>query len=171
MRKAVCARPVERMPRIPPGGSRRMRSGGTRFRTGPRITKENQSMYRRNATSNSRIMVGAVSALAVAIGTLLIGAAPAKADPSFGFFFSAPFPFPPIPVPVVVEHDAYYGPPAVVYERPYYERSYYPQEYRHHHNRHCHHGNHGGYGWQGRSSWDDDDHHYDRRDVRWGSRY
>jgi hypothetical protein len=125
-------------------------------------------MYRRNATSNSRIMVGAVSALAVAIGTLLIGAAPAKADPSFGFYFSAPLPFPPIPVPVVVEHDAYYGPPAVVYERPYYERSYYAEP-RHHHNRHCHHGYHGG--WDGRSGWDHDDHHYDRRDVRWGSRY
>jgi hypothetical protein len=136
-----------------------------RFRTGPRIKKENQSMYRRNATSNSRTMVGAVSALAVAIGTLLIGAAPAKADPSFGFYFSAPFPFPPIPVPVVVEHE-HYGPPAVVYERPYYQESYYPRY--HHHDRHCH---HGGYGWQGRSGWDDDDRGYGRRDVRWGSRY
>jgi len=129
-------------------------------------------MYRRIATPNSRTFAGALSALAVAIGTLLITTAPAKADPHFGFFFSAPFPF---PVPVVVQHEVVYEEPApVYYQRPvYYERPVYYQPdyerayYGHRHHRGCHHG--GDYGRRGRAGWDDDDHgeHYYERNVRY----
>ena len=123
-------------------------------------------MYRRNATPNSRTTAGALSALAVAIGTILFTTAPAKAD-HFGFFFAPPVPFP-FPA-VVVEHEVDYGPPPVVYERPYYyQPSYYPVPHRHR----CHHRT--DYGWsRGRGHWDDDDdgRYYDRRDVYYRGRY
>jgi len=128
-------------------------------------------MYRRNATSNSRTKVGALSALAVAIGTLMITTTPAKADPHFGFFFSAPFPF---PVPVVVQHEVVYDEPHVVYERPYYQ-TYYPAPiyYGRPHWRHagCHHD--GGYGWgHRRADWNDDhDGRYYDRDAGYRGRY
>ena len=126
-------------------------------------------MYRRNATSNARTKLGALSALAVAIGTLLITTAPAKADPHFGFFFSAPIPF---PVPVVVQHEVVYEEPRpVYYERPVYYQPYYAEHaYYGHSHRGCHH--RGDYGWQGRTGWDGDQGgYYDQRDVRYRGRY
>ena len=131
-------------------------------------------MYRPNATPNSRTVAGALSALAVAIGAILFTAAPAKADHlEFGFFFAPPVPF---PVPVVVEHEAVYQEPYVVYEQPrYYRPTYYGRPHRH--DRHCRHGDgyaRGGWGYSGRGGdWDDDDQggRYYRRDVGYRGRY
>lgn len=131
-------------------------------------------MYRPNATPNSRTAVGALSALAVAIGAVLFTAAPAKADFEFGFFFAPPVPF---PVPVVVQHEVVYEQPHVVYERPvvyerYYQPAYYGYPHRHH--KDCHHGSYGrgGWGFQGRGDWDDDHgRRYERRDAGYRGRY
>ena len=129
-------------------------------------------MYRPNATPNSRTLAGALSALAVAIGAILLTAAPAKADHfEFGFFFAPPVPIP-IPLPVFVQHEVVYEQPRVVYERPYYQPSYYGRPHRH---KNCHHGNHarGGWGYSGRGDWDDDQggRYYERRDVGYRGRY
>ena len=105
-------------------------------------------MIRPTATPSARTMAGALSVLAVAIGTLLITAAPAKAD-GFGFFFSAPLPFFPVPVPapVVVQHQVVYGAPVVVHPPHYqtYYRDAYDKPYRHHRGH--------GHGWHGRRGW------------------
>ena len=129
-------------------------------------------MNRRNATTNSRTKVGALSALAVAIGALLFSAAPAKADHvSFGLFIAPPF-----PVPVVVHREVVYERPPVYYgPRVVVERPIYQPRYVHVHKRGCHHRN----DWdrrdwrRGRGDWDDDrdGRHYERRDVDYRSRY
>jgi hypothetical protein len=120
---------------------------------------------------NSRSKAGALSVLAVAIGTLLITAAPAKAD-HFGIIFAPPFPLP-FPA-VVVEHEVNYGPPHVVYERPYRVYQSYPAYYGHRphqHSRDCEHRGHAD--WD-RGGWHGDDHgdrYYERRDVDYRGRY
>jgi len=113
-------------------------------------------MSRMNANPNPRIAASALSALAAAIGTVLIAAAPAHADHfehafqhhfervaishlalAGELFFGPPVPIRVhvAPVPVYVEHP-------IVYERPYYV------EYRSHRHGHgCRHGD-GGHGRQ-----------------------
>jgi hypothetical protein len=92
-------------------------------------------MIRSNPIPNARIQASALSALAAAVGLMLLSAAPARADhveQAFAhhvgrvaashfllageLFFGPPVP---IPVPVVVHREVVYEHP-VVYEQPYY---------------------------------------------------
>jgi hypothetical protein len=94
-------------------------------------------MIRLNPIPNARIHASALSALAAAVGLMLISAAPARADHvehafahHFGrvaashfllageLFFGPPVPVP-VPVPVVVHREVVYEHP-VVYQQPYY---------------------------------------------------
>jgi hypothetical protein len=139
-------------------------------------------MSRMNANPNPRIAASALSAIAAAIGTVLITAAPAQAD-HFEHAFrhhvervavshlalaGELFFGPPVPIPVYVRHE-------VGYRQPYYV------EHRaHRHGPGCRHG----HGWHrrghGRGDWDDGRRggHHDRRGrhERWevmnrGGRY
>ncbi len=103
--------------------------------------------------THKRFHLGAVAAIAVALGAGLFAAEPARADrddgPSFGFFFGFPAPPPPPPVVVYGPPPVYYYDPAprvVIQHRPYYRGWYYDErEYRHdrwrghHHRRHHRH--------------------------------
>lgn len=111
-------------------------------------------MSRRTTYTNPRMRLPALAALAVAIGAVLISAAPARADhdgfrAGVHFFFSLPLP--PIPVAVYAPPPVYYAPaPPVYYAPPVYS---YDKPCRHGHRRHHHH-------WRGRGArhddWDED---------------
>ena len=119
-------------------------------------------MIRLNPIPNARIHASALSALAAAVGVMLIAAAPARADhvehafahhlgrvAASHFLLAGELLFgPPVPVPAPVivypQPVVYEPPPVVVYPRPVvYQQPYYSHAVRHVHYDGC---GHGGWG-------------------------
>ena len=138
-------------------------------------------MIRWNPIPNARINASALSALAAAVGLMLISAAPARAEhveravahhigrvAASHFLLAGELFFgPPVPVPVVVHREVVYEAPVVYHTPVVYERPYYTHVVHRHHDG-C---GHGGWAHHGRGHGKHKKHHRRHRGDWDGHRY